>query len=430
MGKDGIYLRYNVAMLTALGFSSGLPLALTGSTLQAWLFSEGVDLGTIGLFALAGLPYSLKIIWAPLVDYYVVPILGRRRGWIFLAQSGLTLAIGSLVILAWAIGFRELSHHIRHWLLTLVALVTFSIAFISATQDIAIDAYRADILQPEERGAGAATTVLGYRLAMMTSGAFALMLSDHMAWHWVFGILACVMALCSMATIFSREPESPPKLPENLREAVLAPITRYFARSNAFRIVLFIVFFKLGDVMVGAMSTPFMLDLGFSRSEVGMVNKVFGLVSTIAGSLAGGAIIARIGLNRSLWIFAFLQALSNFAFVSLAMVGKVYSVMVIAVGLENFTGGMGTSGFVAFLMSLCDREYSATQYAFFSSLMAVTRVIASAPTGFIAAKMGWIMYYITAVMGAIPGLILMALCVPWNGESLSPGISGTKQKAD
>lgn len=427
MARDGIYLRYNVAILTALGFSSGLPLALTGSTLQAWLFSEGVNLGTIGLFALVGLPYSLKIIWAPLIDYYVVPIMGRRRGWIFLAQCGLALAIAVLGCLAWIISLKDISSHMKHGILTMVGIITFSIAFLSATQDIAIDAYRADILKPEERGAGAATTVLGYRLAMMTSGAFALVLSDHMSWHWVFGVLTCVMALCSVATVFSREPESPLNLPQSLKEAIFAPIRGYFARSHALRIILFIVFFKLGDVIAGAMSTPFMLDLGFSRSDVGMVNKVFGLASTIAGSLAGGAIIARIGLNRSLWIFAVFQTLSIFSFVSLAVAGKVYSIMVLAVGVENFAGGMGTAGFVAFLMSLCDREHSATQYAFFSSLMAVTRVIASAPTGLLAAKVGWTIYYLIAVLGAIPGLVLMALCVPWNGESLSPGLSNSGQ---
>jgi len=414
VSERSVYLRYNVIILTALGFSSGLPLALTGSTLQAWLFSEGIDLKTIGLFSLVGLPYSLKILWAPLVDYYVIPLLGRRRGWIFFAQCGLAVAIFTLGFLAWLAEKQEHSLHLEPGFLTGIGFITIAIAFLSATQDISIDAYRADILAPEERGAGAATTVLGYRLAMMTSGAFALVLSDHAPWSLVFGFLACTMALCVVATVLSKEPPAPTRLPRNLREAVIFPLRSYFKRHDALKILLFIVFFKLGDVLAGAMSTPFLLDLGFSRSDVGLVNKVFGLGSTIVGSLVGGALVAKMGLNRSLWVFAILQAISNFTFVVLAMAGKVYYLLILAVGVENFTGGMGTAGFVAFLMSLCEKEHSATQYAFFSGLMAVTRVIASAPTGALAAKVGWTMYYVLTILGAIPGLVLLSICVPWN----------------
>jgi len=249
---------------------------------------------------------------------------------------------------------------------------------------------------------------------MMTSGAFALVLSDHAPWSLVFGFLTCTMALCVVATVLSKEPPAPTRLPRNLREAVIFPLRSYFKRHDALKILLYIVFFKLGDVLAGAMSTPFLLDLGFSRSDVGLVNKVFGLGSTIVGSLVGGALVAKMGLNRSLWVFAILQAISNFTFVVLAMAGKVYYLLILAVGVENFTGGMGTAGFVAFLMSLCEKEHSATQYAFFSSLMAVTRVIASAPTGALAAKVGWTMYYVLTILGAIPGLVLLSICVPWN----------------
>lgn len=416
MKRRNVYLRYNVAMLTAMGFSSGLPLALTGSTLQAWLFSEGVDLGTIGFISLVALPYSFKILWAPLVDYYVIPFLGRRRGWILTTQLGLAIAIALLGILAWLTGSSKLTTH--HGILTIIILITFTIAFMSATQDIAVDAYRTDILTPEERGAGAATTVLGYRLAMLTSGALALVLSDYIPWSNVFWLIAVVMALCIMATLFSKEPSIPLKLPQNLKEAVVLPIMEYFARPKAIRIILFLVFFKLGDAMAGAMSTPFLLDIGFSRSDVGLVNKFLGLISTIAGSLAGGAVVAKFGLNRSLWFFALLQMLSNVSFVFLATSGKVYSLMVATVGVENFTGGMGTAGFVAFLMSLCKKEYSATQYAFFSSLTAITRIIASAPTGLMAEKFGWVVFYLITIAGALPGLFLLAMCIPWNGFNL------------
>lgn len=415
--KSNVYIRYNVAILTALGFSSGLPLPLTGSTLQAWLFSEGVDLSAIGFFSLVGLPYSLKILWAPLVDYYVIPFLGRRRGWIFSAQCGLALTITILGLTSWMTESKLF--FLNNAFLVIVGVIVFTIAFLSATQDIVIDAYRADILAPEERGAGAATTVLGYRLAMLTSGALALVLSDIIPWSAVFWIFAIVMLGCTLATIFSREPALPPRLPRSLGEAVVDPVSEYFRRSDSIRIILFIVFFKLGDVMAGAISTPFLLDVGFSRSEVGLVNKVFGLGCTIAGTLAGGGIIARIGINKSLWIFAFLQMLSNATFVWLAMAGKVFLLMVATVGIENFTGGMGTAGFVAFLMSLCKKEHSATQYAFFSSLTAVTRVIAGVPTGLIASKFGWTIYYLLSMAGAIPGIFMLVLCLPWKEDRSS-----------
>ncbi|MCX7823722.1 MAG: MFS transporter [Syntrophobacterales bacterium] len=426
MKNLNVYLRYNVVILTALGFSSGLPLALTGSTLQAWLFSEGVNLGTIGLFSLVGLPYSVKIMWAPIIDYYVIPFLGRRRGWIFSTQCGLVVFIAILGLLAWFMESGGFPFRHSKGLLVIAALIVFSIAFLSATQDIAIDAYRTDILAPEERGAGAATTVLGYRIAMLTSGAFALVLSDYVSWNLVFWILAIIMSLCIIATFFSKEPHSPSRLPKNLKEAILNPMVEYFSRPDALRILLFIIFFKLGDVMAGAMSTPFLLDIGFSRSDVGMVNKVFGLTSTILGTFAGGTVIARIGLNRSLWVFGVLQIISNFSFVGLASFGKVYPLMVAAVGIENFTGGMGTAGFVAFLMSLCRKEHSATQYAFFSSLMAITRVIASAPTGIVAEKFGWVIYYVLTIIGSLPGLALLVMCIPWNDIKASQSLADTR----
>ncbi len=400
----GVYGSKRVAILIAVGFSSGLPLALTGSTLQAWLVSEGINLKLIGIFSIVGMPYSLKILWSPLLDRYSIPFLGRRRSWIFIFQVLLAFLF---VLLA----FLNPSNSIG-----LVGIVAFMIAFSSASQDIVIDAYRTEVLQPDERGAGAATTVLGYRIAMLVSGALALMLSDIMPWKNVFLLLGIVMLSCVIFTFIAPEPHTYSSSPKSLKEAVVLPFIDYFSRPSAISMLLFIVVFKLGDVLAASMTTPFLLDIGFTRSEVGLVYKAFGLASTLIGALLGGGVMSRIGMNRSLWVFAILQALSNFAFAILAMVGKNYYMLVCAVAIENITGGMGTAGFVAFLMSLCNTRFTATQYALLSSLMALTRVIAGVPTGFLASNLGWTQYFVVTTLGALPGIMLLPKFASWNAK--------------
>ncbi len=402
-----VYLRYNVMVLAGIGFSSGFPIAFTSSTLQAWLFSEGIDLKTIGFFSIVGLPYTLKVLWAPLIDRYALPWFGRRKGWIFLSQCVLALLIFLLSLIAM---------NFKNFRAEVVAILAFLIAFFSATQDISVDAYRTDILKPEERGAGAATTVLGYRIAMLVSGAGALIISDHFGWSTTFSAMALVMFLCCGFTVISREPFYYQKGPSSLKEAVFSPLKNYFSRDNALGMLLFIVFFKMPDVLAGAITTPFILDLGFSRSDVGFINKAFGLGSSIIGALIGGALVAKLGLNRSLWVFSALQAFSNFSFAILAYSGKNYPVLVASVGIENLTGGMGTAGFVAFLMSLCDKRYSASQYALLSGISAIVRVIAGVPTGMLADRLGWFYYYAFTVLGAVPIFILLFLFVPWNAK--------------
>jgi len=399
-----VYGSKRVLCLTGLGFSSGLPLALTGTTLQAWMTSAQVDLTLIGIFSLVGLPYTLKMLWAPLMDRFSLPWLGRRRGWVLLTQ----------VLTAAGIFFLGLSAPASMpWMTAWLAL---SVAFCSASQDIVIDAYRADVLAQAELGAGAATSVIGYRIAMLISGAAALILSDHMPWHSVYALMAGLMLANALFTLVAPEPAEKITPPRTLKEAVMEPLASYFRRSDAVSMLVFIMVFKLADAIAGAMTTPFLLDLGFSRTDVGTVNKAFGLVSTIAGTLAGGGVIARIGINRSLWLFAFIQALSNLAFTGLALLGRNYPAMVAAIGLENICGGMGTAAFIAFLMSLCDKKFTATQYALLSSLMAVTRVLAGAPTGFMAKSMGWAMFYAVSTLGAAPGILLLARFAPWNGS--------------
>ena len=399
-----VYGSRRVLCLLGLGLSSGLPLALTGSTLQAWMASAKVDLRIIGIFSLVGLPYTLKILWAPLMDRYSIPFLGRRRGWIISTQL---LLAGSIMLLGFS------SPASMPWVTACLAL---AIAFFSASQDIVFDAYRADVLAEKELGAGAATSVIGYRLAMLISGAVALILSDHMAWYMVYGLMGLLMIGNTAFTFWAPEPTETVIPPKTLREAVLEPLASYFRRSGAVEMLLFIMVFKLADAIAGAMTTPFLLDLGFTRTDVGTVNKAFGLLSTIFGTLAGGGIIAKIGINRSLWIFAFVQALSNLSFTALAMLGKNYPAMVAAIGMENICGGMGTAAFIAFLMSLCDKRFTATQYALLSSLMAVTRVLAGVPTGFMVTSMGWAMFYAVSTLGALPGILLLPRFAPWNGH--------------
>ncbi len=404
-----VYGNRRVLSLLGLGFSSGLPLALIGTTLQAWMTSENVDLRVIGIFSLVGLPYTLKVLWAPIMDRFTPPWLGRRRGWITVTQILLAMAI-------LAMGLS--SPGTMPWVVASLALL---IAFCSASQDIVVDAYRADVLHEQELGAGAATTVVGYRLALIVSGAFALILSDYIPWRMVYFIMAALMLANTLFTFLAPEPSERVIPPKTLKDAVWEPLTSYFRRSGAVEMLIFIMVYKLSDAIAGAMTTPFLLDLGFSRTDVGTVNKAFGLLSTILGTLAGGSVIAKIGINRSLWIFAFLQAFPHLAFTVLALIGKNYAAMVAAIGLENLCGGMGTAAFVAFMMRLCDKRFTATQYALLTSFMAVTRVLAGVPTGFMVNSIGWPMFFAVSMLGALPGILLLPRFAPWKAVERGVG---------
>ncbi len=399
-----VYGNRRVLSLIGLGFSSGLPLALTASTLQAWLVTEKIDLSIVGLFSLVGLPYALKVFWSPLMDRFSPPWLGRRRGWIVSIQ----------VLLAVAILFLGCSSPAS--LPALVGVAALVTAFLSASQDIAIDAYRADVLRETELGPGAATAVVGYRSATLVSGALALILSDHVSWRTVYTLMAAVMLVNTLFTLAAPEPETRVIPPKSLKAAVWGPLTSYFKRSGAVEMLFFILIYRLGNVMAGAMTTPFLLDIGFSRSDVGMVNKVFGLISTIVGTLVGGSIVSRIGINRSLWVFGFLQALSNFSFTALALIGKSYPAMIASIGIENICVGMGDAAFIAFMMSLCDKRFTATQYALLTSFMAVGRIVAGAPTGAVAQALGWPIFFSLSILGAVPGIVLLTRFAPWNGR--------------
>ena len=391
-----VYKSRRIGMMLILGFSSGLPLALTGGTLQAWMAVVGVDLRTIGVFSLVGLPYTLKFLWSPFMDRYIPPWLGRRRGWMIATQVALFCGIA---------GMAFSSPREAVWGVALLALF---VAFASASQDIVIDAYRTDLLQKVERGAGTAVYVMGYRIAMLVSGALALILSDRIGWHYTYLLMAGVMVVGMLGAVFGPEPELATAPPTSLGEAVWGPLRDFFSRPGAVTVLLFIVLYKLGDAYAGTLTTAFLIrGVGFSPTDVGTVNKGLGLISLVVGATLGGSLMVRLGLFRSLLFFGMLQAVSNLSFMALAWAGKSYPMMIFAVAFENLSGGMGTSAFVAFLMGLCNHRYSATQFALLSSLAVLGRVFVSPSSGYIVEMTGWGGFFFITALTALPGLGLL-----------------------
>lgn len=385
-------------MLVALlmGFASGLPLLLTGSVLQAWLKDSGVDLASIGLFALAGLPYTLKFLWSPLFDRYAPPLFGRRRGWLLLVQSAL---VAALFVLSLA--------HPGSGELLWISMATVLVAFFSASQDIVIDAYRRESLADDELGLGSALYVNGYRIGMLLAGGGGLILADWVSFGPMYRLMAVFMAACIVVTLLAPEPPLPEGHPTTLRDAVLLPFHDYFTREGAWLALAFILLYKIGDTMASAMTTPFYLDLGYSKTEIGAVVKLFGFWATLAGGTLGGILILRLGLNRALWLFGLGQMVSTLGFVVLAGIAPGAAALATVVALENLTAGLGTAAFVGFMAALTDRRFTATQYALLSSLMGVPRVLASAPTGWLAQWLGWQGFFLLCTLIAIPGLVLL-----------------------
>ncbi|OOZ39895.1 AmpG family muropeptide MFS transporter [Solemya pervernicosa gill symbiont] len=388
---------FSVRMVVAfaMGFACGLPLLLTISLLQAWMSDAGVDLGTIGLFALVGLPYTLKFLWAPIFDRFTLKLFGRRRGWLLLAQLLLMVAIATLGMV---------NPVEQPWLLAFVALL---VTFFSASQDIVVDAYRREDLRDEELGLGSSLYVNGYRIGMLLAGSGGLILADHVSFQTVYLIMAATMLIAVVTTLLAREPVEAEGTPKTLREAVIDPFVDYFQRPEALWILAFILFYKVGDTMASAMTMPFYLEIGFSKTEVGAVAKLFGFWATIIGGLVGGVMILRLGIFRSLWLFGFLQAISTAGFSVLALMGNSLSGLAAVIAFENFSGGMGTAAYVAFMASMTNKRFTATQYALLSSLMGIPRVIASAPTGYLAEGVGWFSFFIVCTLIAIPGLWIL-----------------------
>lgn len=403
-----VFTQRKMAAILVLGFASGLPLYLVSRTLQAWMTVEGVDLTTIGLFSLVLLPYSLKFVWSPIIDRYVPPILGRRRGWMLIFQVALILSIGAMAF------------HDPERALMLLAVNAIAIAFFSASQDIVINAYQVDVLKDREMGLGSSIYVLGYRVAMLVTGGLAFVLAGQLPWPVVYIIMALLMLIGVAGTFFAPEAVYEDVSPTSLRDAVVLPFMDFFHRTGWFRasmILVFIVLYKLADYLGQNMVTPFLLQAGYTETQIGVVSGGLGLAATIIGTIAGGVIVVRIGINKSLWIFGVLQLATNAAYYVLAISPLSNSLLVGAIVVENFVVGIVTAVFVAFLMSLCSKRFSATQFALLTSLMSASRDIIISPAGAIADATGWPMFFLITIAAGIPGLLLLPIFAPWRADS-------------
>lgn len=411
-----------------LGLASGLPLALTASTLSAWLMESGVDKTSIGLFAAVATPYALKFLWAPFMDTLPLPpfttVFGRRRGWIIATQIALILSI---------LGLGHASPAIDPWITALMALF---VAFFSASQDIVIDAYRVEILQKEEQGMGAAIVQYGYRLGMLASGAGALALADHMSWSLTYSIMAAIMGIGVITILLSPEPHitpsplegegrveggaasgtvspaphpnlSPQGGKEWLKRTIIAPFLDFTTHKHWLALLLFIMLYKLGDAFLGIMTNPFLLEIGFSKTEIATVVKVYGLVATLIGIFLGGLMTYRMGTVSTLMICGIGHALTNLMFVVQAHVGHDIHVLALGIFMENLSGGMTASAFVAFISGLTHARYTATQYALLSSIAAMARTWLTTTAGWTAESFGWEMFFIISVLLAVPGLAIL-----------------------
>ncbi len=412
--KSMLEIIFSSRMLVSLlmGFACGLPLLLTISVLQAWLTEEGVDVIIIGLFALVGIPYTVKFLWAPFLDRFTLPFLGRRRGWLLVAQVTLMISIAGL-------GFTKPETNL--WM---VAFAASLVTFFSASQDIVVDAYRREDLSDEELGFGSALYVNGYRLGMLLASGGGLVMADFIPFSMVYIIMAVCMLPGVLTTFLAREPEIKVETPKTMVEAVIDPLVEYFRRNGAVWMLAFILLYKIGDSMASFITTKFYLDIGFSKTEIGVVVKVFGLGALLGGALAGGLLMMRLGINRALWIFGFLQAISTAGFAVLARIGHNIPALSAVIAFENLSSGMGTAAYMAFMASITNKKFTATQYALLTSLMGVPRVFASSSTGFLTKYMGWEWFFITCTLIAIPGMLLLLKCAPWNLKKTEKNITG------
>jgi PAT family beta-lactamase induction signal transducer AmpG len=383
--------------ILVLGAASGLPNQLTESALQAWLKDAGLTNTAIGAMSYVALPYLLKPLWAPLVDRFPIPILGRRRGWMLATQLALAGAIALLAL--------------QNPVLSLGAVTAcaFAIVFCSATQDIAIDAWRTDVSMPSERGPAAAANNLGYRTAAWLAAAFALVVADHFGWRAAYLAIAAVMLAFCAASWRAPEPDYRHAPPRTLRESLVAPLRELLDSPSAAILIAVVMLFKIGDAFANKLFTPFMMDVGFSKTEIGLIAKGLFTASALGGSLLGGVLMVRLGLVRSMLGFGVLQAASNLLYCAMAAAGKSYPIMVTAVVLEHVAGAMGNIALVALIMALCDVRYSAFQYALLSAIALLPRYSLGYPAGWIADHGGWYLYYVMSFALALPGLAMVWL---------------------
>ncbi len=398
------YLNRRMAIVMVLGFSSGLPLFILLNLLQAWLAKSGLNVKALGLFALVMFPYTWKFIWSPLMDRFSFGSLGRRRGWMALTQLALFLAIGAMGMLD------PLTQ------VPLIALAASAVAFLSASQDVVIDAYSREILADNEQGLGAALKVNAYKVAGMVPGALSLILADLMAWQAVFWITAAFMLPGLICTLLIREPQVYGTPPRSLREAVVLPFREFVARDGwkgALMVLGFIFLYKLGDSMATALATKFYIDLGFSMTQIGVIAKTTGFWASIAGGIVGGVWMVKLGINRGLWIFGVVQAVAILGFAWLAQAGANTVLLAAVIGFEAFGVGLGTAAFVAYIAKTTDPRYTATQFALFTSLAAVPRTFINSSVGFIVAEIGWLSFFFLCFALALPGMSMLPKIAPW-----------------
>lgn len=412
-------LNKRILLCIVTGFSSGLPLFVLISLLTAWLREGGVDLKAIGLLALVQFPYIWKFVWAPLCDRYGLP-MGRRRTWLLFSQLAL---IATIPLFGWLSPTTELAA---------ISLLAVLVAFFSATQDIAIDAYRRELLRDEEMGLGNVVHVNAYKIAGLIPGSLSLILADHLSWPWVYGITALFMLPGLIMTLMVKEPPASVGAPATLRQAIIEPFHEFIDRKgwiSALAVLAFIFFYKLGDSMATALATPFYLDLGYSKTEIGMIAKNAGLWPNVIGGILGGIWMMKLGLNRALWIFGVLQALVILGFAWLATAGHTLGGLAGVIGAEAFGVGLGTAAFVAFTANTTNPAYTATQFALFTSLAATPRTLANSLTGFLVEggdvrlgdvtllhidALGWERFFYVCFAAALPGMLLLFKVAPWN----------------
>ncbi|HET6565411.1 MAG TPA: AmpG family muropeptide MFS transporter [Xanthomonadales bacterium] len=398
---------FNRRMLVCLfiGFTSGLPLYVLIQLVPAWLRINGVDLATIGLFALVGLPYTWKFLWSPIMDRYKPPFLGRRRGWALIMQVLLLVSIG-------AMGHFDPAESLRA-----IVVLVFLVSLFSASQDIVIDAYRRELLDDDELGTGNSFFVNAYRLASLVPGALALILSDHLPWAAVFWITGAFMLVGMLTTLCIREVSDDQLAPHTLREAVVDPFVEFFRRDGikaGLMILAFMFLYKLGDNMATALATPFYLDMGFSATEIGSIAKVAALWSSIAGGIVGGLVMLKMTINRALWMFGAVQLVTILGFAWLSTVGHSPVGLFIVVSAEYFGVGLGTIALTAYIARETSRAFTATQFALFTSLIAVPRTVANASTGYLIEWMGYTNFFLLCTLAAVPGMLLLIKVAPWN----------------
>jgi PAT family beta-lactamase induction signal transducer AmpG len=418
-----IYWEKRLVFVFLMGFASGLPFLLSGATLSIWLTEAGVSLTAIGLFALVGTPYNMKYLWAPFVDRLPIPLLskmiGRRRAWMLAIQVGLMASI-----IALGLSRPQMAPEVT-------AFLALAVAFFSASQDIVIDAYRIEILDEDQQGAGAAMTQAGYRFGLLASGAGALYLASDIDWSLVYGIMAGLVLIGFMAALCAPIPEADKLLEEQhrqagswFRSAVVAPFVEFFQRNNpqtAIIILVFILLYKFGDAFAGVMANPFYIRIGFSKIEIANVSKIFGVFATLLGVFAGGLVVKRFGILRSLFYCGLLQMLSNLMFAAQAAIGPKVGFLILTIGIENLSGGMGSAAFVAYLSILCNTAYTGTQFALFTSFMAFGRTWLSAMSGWVADQTDWMTFFIISTFVALPGLLMLLAMIKRLPMSLQAG---------